>query len=278
MSSRPSARWCAITGAEASGRNGLTHSVRAMATAPLTAASGAPSFREPALKRPFDVLVAVFGLLTLSPVLAAITAAVKLDSPGPALYRATRTGRGGLPFTMFKFRTMQTQQDATATRITTHADRRITRVGRLLRSARLDELPQLWNVLRGDMSLVGPRPEDPQYTALYGPTEQAVLVARPGITSLAALLYRDEERLLVGESWERVYVDQVMPAKLIIDLAYVERPSLWLDLKILAATALAPLRLEGLISFNVELNGLGARPTGQSGQSGRQDCSEAASA
>ena len=220
------------------------------------------SVPEPRLKRPIDVLVAGLGLLALSPVLAGIAAAIRLDSSGPVLYRATRSGRGGQPFTMYKFRTMQTRQDSTATRITTHADRRITRVGRLLRSSRLDELPQLWNVLKGDMSLVGPRPEDPQYVELYSPVDLMVLAVRPGITSLAALLYRDEELLLVGDGWERIYVERVMPAKLAIDHAYVEQQSLWLDLKILAATALAPLRLERLVNLDRERSQLGARLPG----------------
>jgi lipopolysaccharide/colanic/teichoic acid biosynthesis glycosyltransferase len=191
-------------------------------------------------------------MVVLSPLIAAIAAAIRLDSPGPVMYRATRSGHDGRPFTMYKFRTMQVRLDAHGPKITTHADRRVTRVGRLLRPSRLDELPQLWNVLRGDMSLVGPRPEDPQYVELYAPDDRVVLAVRPGVTSLAALLYRDEERLLVGEGWERVYVEQVMPAKLAIDRAYVERQSLWLDLKILAATALAPLRLEWLVDLQRE--------------------------
>jgi len=185
----------------------------------------------------------------LSPLFAVIAAAIKLDSPGPVMYRATRSGRDGHPFTMFKFRTMQERRDAHGPKITTHADRRVTRVGRLLRPSRLDELPQLWNVLRGDMSLVGPRPEDPHYVELYSVDDRTVLTVRPGITSLAALLYRDEERLLIGEGWERVYIEQVMPAKLAIDRSYVERQALWLDLKILAATALGLLGLERLVNL-----------------------------
>jgi lipopolysaccharide/colanic/teichoic acid biosynthesis glycosyltransferase len=212
---------------------------------------------EPRLKRPLDVLLAGVGMVVLGPVIGAIAAAIALDSPGPVLFRATRSGRGGLPFTMYKFRTMQERRASHGPKITTHADRRVTRVGRLLRPARLDELPQLWNVLRGEMSLVGPRPEDPQYVALYSPEDRTVLAARPGVTGLAALLYRDEERLLVGEGWERVYIDEVMPAKLAIDRAYVERQTLWLDLKILAATALAPFRLERLIRFDRTVAALG---------------------
>lgn len=194
--------------------------------------------------------MAGLGLLALSPLVAAIAAAIRLDSPGPVLYRATRSGRYGVPFTLYKFRTMQVRRDAHGPKITTHRDSRITRLGKLLRPTRLDELPNLWNVLRGDMSLVGPRPEDPAYVDLYSDADRAVLAARPGLTSLAALLYRDEERLLVGDGWERVYVHEVMPAKLAIDRAYVGRQSLRLDLKILAATLLAPLRLESIIGLH----------------------------
>ena len=209
--------------------------------------------REPRLKRPFDVVVAGIGMVLSSPLFGAIAAAIKLDSSGPVMYRATRSGRHGCPFTMYKFRTMQERREVHGPKITTHADRRITRVGRLLRPSRLDELPQLWNVLIGEMSLVGPRPEDPHYVELYHADDRVVLAARPGITSLAALLYRDEERLLVGEGWERVYVEQVMPAKLAIDRAYVERQSLWLDLKILAATALGLIGLDRLVDLEREV-------------------------
>lgn len=209
------------------------------------------------------MLVSGLALAVLSPLLGLIAAAIRLDSPGPILYRATRSGRGGLPFTMFKFRTMQVRPDQHGPKITTHADSRITRVGNVLRPARLDELPNLWNVLAGEMSLVGPRPEDPYYVELYSPEDRAVLSVRPGVTSLASLLYRDEERLLVGEDWERVYVGQVMPAKLAIDRAYVERQSLGLDLKILAATALAPLRLEWLVNLDAEVAALGSAPAGR---------------
>jgi lipopolysaccharide/colanic/teichoic acid biosynthesis glycosyltransferase len=199
-------------------------------------------------------------MAVLSPLLGAIAAAIKLDSPGPVLFRATRSGRGGRPFTMYKFRTMVVRPVEHGPKITTHADRRITRVGQILRPARLDELPNLWNVLKGDMSLVGPRPEDPHYVELYADEDRAVLAARPGVTSLASLLYRDEERLLVGEGWERIYIEQVMPAKLAIDRAYVARQSFWLDLKILAATALAPLRLERLMHLKHEVAALHEAP------------------
>ena len=185
-----------------------------------------------------DVLVAGLGLLALGPLLGGLAAAVRLDSAGPTFYRATRAGRGGRPFTMYKLRTMYVREAGERDRITRHGDDRITRVGRLLRHARLDELPQLWNVLVGDMSLVGPRPEDPHYVELYSTRQRRVLAVRPGITGLASLRFRDEQHLLVGPGWERVYVERVMPAKLEIDLAYVERRSLGLDLRIIFATLL----------------------------------------
>ena len=189
------------------------------------------------MKRAVDVAVAALGLTGLAPLLAAIAAAVWLDSPGPVLYRARRVGRGGVEFTMYKFRTMQARRAEHGPRITHGDDRRITRVGGVLRRTKLDELPQLWNVLRGDMSLVGPRPEDPHYVALYSPEQRRVLDVRPGITSLASVRYRDEERLLRGADWERTYVTVVMPAKLRIDLDYVERQSLLLDARVLWSTA-----------------------------------------
>ncbi len=194
------------------------------------------------LKRLIDVVIAATGLAALSPALAAIALAVRLDSPGPALYRARRVGRGGAEFTMYKFRTMRVDGAIHGPKITHHGDRRVTRVGRALRSTKLDELPQLWNVLRSEMSLVGPRPEDPQYVALYSSGQRRVLQVRPGITSLASVLYRDEERLLVGADWERTYVTQVMPAKLEIDLEYVARRSLLLDARVLLATARSLVR------------------------------------
>ena len=251
----------------AHGRNGASLAAHDLAGWRQISADSPGPAAEPRLKRPLDVLQAGLGLVALSPLLAAIAAAIRLDSPGPVVYRATRSGIHGRPFTMLKFRTMQAQQPAGGTKITTHADRRVTRVGRLLRPTRLDELPQLWNVLRGDMSLVGPRPEDPHYVELYSQDDRQVLAARPGVTSLAALLYRDEERLLIGEDWEQIYIDLVMPAKLAIDRAYVARQSIRLDLKILAATALAPLRLEWLIDLEREIATLhGQLPTPEAAQ------------
>jgi len=201
---------------------------------------------EPTAKRPFDVAAAGVGLVLFAPLMGTIAALICLDSAGPPLYRATRVGRYGRRFTMYKFRTMRAERLGQGARITHHDDNRITRVGRLLRRTRLDELPQLWNVLLGDMSLVGPRPEDPFYVDLYEPRQRRVLNVRPGMTSLTSLLYRDEQSVLVGPDWERIYVERVMAAKLDVDLVYVERQSVGLDVRILAATALVLLNLDGV--------------------------------
>lgn len=194
------------------------------------------------MKRLFDVMVSGIGLLVLSPLLLAIGLAVRLTSPGPALYKAKRVGRDGELFTLYKFRSMVADADKQGPGVTTAGDSRVTPVGRILRRTKLDELPQLFNVLRGDMSLVGPRPEDPRYVALYTPEQRAVLRVRPGITSPASVHYRDEERILQGENWETQYMTQVLPAKLALDLEYAQEANLLTDLKIILQTAKALFR------------------------------------
>jgi lipopolysaccharide/colanic/teichoic acid biosynthesis glycosyltransferase len=194
-------------------------------------------------KRCFDVAVAVAALVILLPLLLTIASLVRLLSGAPVLYRAERVGHGGRTFVLLKFRTMTAAAGGPA--VTGHADPRITRLGRVLRRTKLDELPQLLNVLRGDMGLVGPRPEDPRFVALYTPAEREVLSVRPGITSPAALRYRHEESMLAatGESCEAVYVERFMRPKLALDLDYVRRSSVRLDLSVLARTAAAVLSL-----------------------------------
>ena len=163
--------------------------------------------------------------------------AIKLTSPGPVLHRATRVGKDGDHFMILKFRTMRPDTNGPA--ITAAGDPRITTVGAVLRRTKLDELPQLVNVLNGDMSLVGPRPEDPRYVALYTGEQRRVLALRPGMTSPAAVVYRNEERLInaAGGDVESIYLERIMPAKLELDLEYVEHRSLWLDVRVLARTA-----------------------------------------
>ena len=190
-------------------------------------------------KHLFDVLASLAGLVILSPLFALIAVAIKLDSPGPVFFRGRRVGRNGRPFNIYKFRSMVVDADRKGPGITTAGDPRITRVGNVLRQTKLDELPQLINVVRGEMSLVGPRPEDVRYVALYTSEQRRVLSVRPGITSPASLRFRQEEDLLRGEDWRRVYREQVLPAKLQIELDYLERASLWRDLCVLVQTVLA---------------------------------------
>lgn len=172
------------------------------------------------MKRTFDVVCGSLGLLLLSPLLLFVSMAIRLDSAGPVLFRGMRVGWNGRPFKIFKFRTMVAGATFSGPAITTRADPRVTRVGRFLRGTKLDELPQLINVLLGDMSLVGPRPEDPKYVAAYTPEQKMILAFRPGITSPASIAYRDESEMLAGADWERLYIKEIMPRKLAIDMEY----------------------------------------------------------
>lgn len=192
-------------------------------------------------KRLFDIAASALGLLLLAPLLLLAALWVKLDSPGPALFRQTRVGRFGVPFTIHKFRTMRVAPGAA---ITVGADPRITRCGALLRASKLDELPQLWDVLRGAMSLVGPRPELPKYVALY-PAElrEQVLAVRPGITDPASLAFSHEAELLAAAADpECEYREVILPAKLRLSADYAARASLATDLKLIARTLARVLR------------------------------------
>jgi lipopolysaccharide/colanic/teichoic acid biosynthesis glycosyltransferase len=195
--------------------------------------------------------VAVVALVILSPLLALLSVAVRLSSPGPALHRATRVCPGGT-FTLFKFRTMRAEKAPSGPAITAAGDPRVTRLGRILRASKLDELPQLWNVARGEMVLVGPRPEDPRYVDLDDPLSRTVFTARPGITGPTALAYRDEETILAkaaqdlasaqgrdratDEDLDRAYREIVLPAKLELDAQYLRTRSTRGDLVILGKT------------------------------------------
>lgn len=190
-------------------------------------------------KRVFDVLVAGLGLLLLSPLFLLVALAVRLDSPGPVFFSQERVGRHGRLFRIHKFRTMRHDEGgAGGAQITVGDDPRITRVGRWLRRAKLDELPQLIDVLAGSMSLVGPRPEVPRYVALYpAATREKVLSVRPGITDPASIEYRDEsEQLARAADPEHEYLHVVMPRKLRLAEAYVERASLGTDLRLILRT------------------------------------------
>lgn len=192
-------------------------------------------------KRLFDIVCAALGLLVLSPVLLVCALLVGLTSPGGVLFRQERIGKDGVPFTIYKFRSMR--KDNAGLKISTSHDTRITPVGRVLRKTKLDELPQLWNVLKGDMSFVGPRPEVREYTDLYTPEQRQVLMVRPGITGLASIRYRNENELLTASSDpNRTYIDEVMPAKLALDLKYIPRACVSYDIKLILETLVTVVR------------------------------------
>jgi lipopolysaccharide/colanic/teichoic acid biosynthesis glycosyltransferase/nucleoside-diphosphate-sugar epimerase len=186
-------------------------------------------------KRAFDLTLAVVGLLLTWPVFVIVGLLIKLDSSGPVFFRQERIGRGGRPFRIFKFRTMVNHAYSLGPRLTQKRDPRITRVGLILRWLKLDELPQLLNVVVGDMSLVGPRPEDPHFVGLYRPEQRLVLDVRPGLVGPSQILGRDELELYPeGVDTEQYYVNHILPQKLQTDLEYVRRAGLWYDLRLLA--------------------------------------------
>lgn len=188
------------------------------------------------LRRGLDVLASAAGLVLLAPLFLVVGLVIYSLDRGPIFYRATRVGKDRRPFRLYKFRTMVVDADRRGPAITAQGDGRVTPIGRWLRRTKLDELPQILNVLAGEMSLVGPRPEDPRYVALYSDEQLRVLSVRPGITSAASLAYRHEERMLTGENWETLYREQIMPAKLAIDLDYIARRTLQQDLILIVRT------------------------------------------
>jgi lipopolysaccharide/colanic/teichoic acid biosynthesis glycosyltransferase len=189
--------------------------------------------------RLLDIGVSLVALTVSMPLLLVLAIAIKCTSPGPVLHRSRRIGQDGHPFTLYKFRSMVAGAAEQGPRVTGSGDPRVTPLGRMLRRTKLDELPQLFNTLIGNMSLVGPRPEDPEYVKLYSADQRQVLRVKPGITSPATVLHRHEEDLLNGPDWEETYRRVVLPAKLEIELAYLRRRTLAADLRVLAQTAAA---------------------------------------
>lgn len=188
-----------------------------------------------ALQRFVDLAFAAVGLPLLSPLLASIALAIHLDDGSPVFFGQTRIGRNGKRFRICKFRTMRA--DATGPSITAYGDGRVTRVGAVLRRFKLDELPQLFNVLNGDMSVVGPRPEVPEYVQQDATVWQKVLGVRPGITDVATLVFRNEEELLAAAGdTQSVYRERILPAKLALNLDYLASRTLWTDLKLILMT------------------------------------------
>jgi lipopolysaccharide/colanic/teichoic acid biosynthesis glycosyltransferase len=196
------------------------------------------------IKRLFDILGASVALLLLWPLLLAVALWVKLDSPGPVFFRQERVGRHGVPFRIHKFRTMVTDAPARGLQITVGADPRITRAGAFLRRTRIDELPQFIDVLRGTMSLVGPRPEVTRYVALYpADLRERALAVRPGITDPSSIEFIDEaDRLARAPDPEREYVEVILPQKVRRAAEYAEQATLWSDLRVLWRTLAALAR------------------------------------
>jgi lipopolysaccharide/colanic/teichoic acid biosynthesis glycosyltransferase len=183
----------------------------------------------------------LLATILITPVLAAIALVVRATSGGPAIHRATRMGRDGHTFTCYKFRTMCWSPERPGDGITSRSDTRVTPIGRVLRRHRLDELPQLWNVARGEMLLVGPRPEDPRFVDMSKPLHRLVFGATPGITGLTQLAFADESAMLDANDPERQYREVILPQKLAIDADYLRRRSTALDLWILGQTVLTAM-------------------------------------
>ena len=189
------------------------------------------------LKRTFDITMALVGLIVTAPILIAVACLVKASSRGPVLFRQARIGRGGRPFDIYKFRSMRTVAGADTGDFEMGGSPRVTGVGKLLRATKLDELPQLWNVVRGEMALVGPRPEVARWVAVYPQRWAFVHTVRPGITDLASVHFRNEEQILASSSDpERTYREELLPRKLGLYEEYVRSRSFWGDLIILWKT------------------------------------------
>ncbi|MCR1951893.1 sugar transferase [Clostridium sp. DSM 100503] len=189
------------------------------------------------IKRIFDFLASLLGIIILSPILLIVAIAIKIDSKGNILFMQKRIGKNGVPFYIYKFRTMVSDAEKIGKQITVGKDNRITKVGAFLRKYKIDELPQLFNVLRGDMSLVGPRPEVPKYVDLYTESEKRVLEVRPGITDLASLRYKDENDILGNvDNPEEYYINVIMKDKLKLNLEYIEKSNLIFDISLIFKT------------------------------------------
>jgi lipopolysaccharide/colanic/teichoic acid biosynthesis glycosyltransferase len=195
------------------------------------------------LKRSFDVISAFMALLLLMPLLLLVSLLIKLTMPGPVLFRQTRIGFGGRPFTIYKFRSMKVNRSKVS--ITLSSDNRITPLGRFLRRSKIDELPQLWNILRGDMSVVGPRPDVPGYSDKLQGSDQLLWTVRPGLTGLDSISYPDEETILDQQPDPQKYYDEVLwPDKVRLNLAYIKNRSFWMDIAIILFTVVRKKPLE----------------------------------
>jgi len=189
------------------------------------------------MKRLFDILSSAIALILLSPLLIVIAVGIIIDSKGGVFYKQKRIGKNGKAFMLYKFRSMRSGADRKGLITVGSNDDRTTKVGRFIRKYKLDELPQLINILKNEMSVVGPRPEVEKYVQLYTAEQRKVLNVKPGLTDLASLAYINENEILgQAKDPEKTYVEQIMPAKLRLNLEYIEKQSFWFDLQIIAKT------------------------------------------
>jgi lipopolysaccharide/colanic/teichoic acid biosynthesis glycosyltransferase len=196
------------------------------------------------MKRVFDILLSLVGLTILTPVLLAIAVGIAVCDGRPVFFRQERIGYRGRPFLIWKFRTMRNGEHASGRQVTVAGDPRITRLGGWLRRTKLDELPQLFNVLAGEMSFVGPRPEVERYVRTYSERQRRVLELKPGITDAASIAYRDESTLLAKHADpERIYLESIVPAKIRLNLVYARRATVWRDLILIVRTLVRLVRI-----------------------------------
>jgi len=188
------------------------------------------------MKRLFDIISSLVGLIFISPIFPVVPILIKLDSKGPVFFKQWRIGKDGKQFKIYKFRTMVQEADEVGSLITAGNDQRITKIGKLLRRYEIDELPTLMNVLKGDMSIVGPRPEVPKYLHHYDRKYREILSVRPGITDLGTLSFRDEARYLNAQNYEDIYEKKILPQKLDLYLEYVHHKTFMFDLRIILKT------------------------------------------
>ncbi len=195
------------------------------------------------LKRCFDITASALGLLFLLIPFLIIAIIIKATSKGPVFFRQVRVGKDGKEFRIYKFRTMVVDAEKKGMQITVGADSRITGIGKFLRKTKVDELPQLINVLIGQMSFVGPRPEVPRYVALYDDYQRNILRIKPGITELASIVYRDENEVLAkSENPEETYINEIMPKKIALNIEYMQKLGFWYDIKLIFMTFAAILK------------------------------------
>lgn len=195
------------------------------------------------LKRFFDICMSIFGLIILSPIFLIIAVLIKINSKGAVFFRQTRVGLNGKEFKIYKFRTMVTDAEKKGMQITVGNDSRVTSIGKIIRKCKMDEIPQLINVLIGDMSFVGPRPEVPKYVEMYNEADKEILMIRPGITDIASIEYRNENEILgKSENPEKTYIEEVMPAKIKFNKEYLSNISIKYDIYLIIKTVVAILK------------------------------------